>query len=100
MGKGGESDDVSQAGLVRLLFNLFRGRLLLQFLFVHLWRIAFWTPAPAAFSWTRRALAGGAWFCGTCSHGRRSRASSGARPVCIARTGGESGGPQQQRFAV
>src|ERR1035441_10988936 len=38
--KGGESDDVDRVRLVRLLFDLFFGRFLLQFLFVCVWRLA------------------------------------------------------------
>src|SRR5579863_2872934 len=70
MGKGGESDDVDKVGLVRLLFDLFRGRLLLQFLFVHLRGIAFRTAAPAAFS-RARAFSGGT---------RTGRSRSSGRP--------------------
>src|SRR5215469_1159265 len=49
VGKGGESDD-----LVRLLLNLFCGRLLLQLLFVSVWKLAVRETASPSFSRTRR----------------------------------------------
>ncbi len=76
MRKGGGSDDVDRVQLVRFLSDLFRGRFLLQFLFVRVWRIALRAPAPATLSRARsRAPAGSNWSGGTCAGWRRSRAS-------------------------
>ena len=49
LGKGGGSDD-----LVRFLFDLFRGRFLLQLLVVRVWRLALRPSASAALSRARR----------------------------------------------
>src|SRR5579871_524105 len=77
MGKGGECDD-----LVRFLFDLFCGRILLQLLFICVRKLTARPAAFAALSRARgRALADGAWSGGAGWISRRAcsrHPSSGA----------------------
>src|SRR5271169_861349 len=93
MQKGGESDELLD-DMGELLFDLFRGRLLPQLLFLRVWRRAHGPAASAAFSWARRKHPRAF---GWCSYGAwtgygRTRAGCGRRRSreCARAAGGRS----------